>query len=848
MNLAGLMLCLFRYFEHTRKPLIYALIFYLGNLLSNYYWGVYMLVMNDYPNVSSMFAYFGWNLAFVMLVPMLFSLRKEQGIRSISPLAFIPVPVNIAQLILYLQYGGYFNNIWQVLWTTVAACLALDSLIYYYKNRKKGVGFPYISAIFFVFITIEYAEWTSTCFDWPSELLYPYNYLNLLSNVCYILIPWAFTKVYGKEDKVLGEAPHTRLMNLFRPLYTTVVIICCIGGYLLAIWMRKTLDAGIVERGDADPYTIIAVMLFVVSIIIVSFTIMIVLVVNSAQKTYEGEELKRAKSFAEKSNATKSEFLTNMYHEIRTPINAVPGMNAMIFRESLSARDDLPRERESIKRAFSDICGYSGNIDSAGKNLLSIINDILDFSKIEAGKLEIVNAEYQLSSVLNDVSNMITFKAKDKGLEFDVEADRSLPGVLCGDEIRVRQIITNLLNNAVKYTERGRVVLSVTEKRDYGSTEDNLTSLIISVRDTGIGIKDEDKDRLFKKFERMDLEKNSSVEGTGLGLAITGSLIEMMGGTINVVSRYGQGSTFTAVIPQKIVSYEPIGDFREKFANSIDTMKAKKEPFHAKDAIILVVDDTQMNLAVVKGLLKNTKINIDTAKSGEEAIDLAKLNHYDIIFMDQRMPEMDGTTAMRHIKKEAVGVNSETPFICLTADAISGAREKYISEGFNDYLTKPINSVELENMLETWLPKEKINYADAKVSEQGGQALKTTEEAFDPKLIDRKTGLIYCGQDEEFYKQILSEYLYESKEKSEAMDRCYEEKNWDDYGIYVHSLKSTSKMIGAMELSEIALRLEKAAKSGDADAIEREHDKMRSMYMDVTAMIAQCVKPDNLIV
>lgn len=847
MNLAGLMLCLFRFFEHTRKPLIFALAFFLGDLLSSYYWGVYLLVMHDDPNVSSMFAYFGWNIAFVMLVFMQLSLRKEQGVKSFSPWALLPVPVNFVQLLLYVQYGGYFNNIWQVFWTTFAACLALDAIIFHFRSRKDKAEFPYISAVVLVYVAIEYAEWTTSCFDWPTEMQNPYNYLSLMCSLCYILLPLAFNRVYGRDDRILSEVPHSRLMNLFRPLYIIVVILCCTGGFFLAVWMRIILDAGIGEKGEADPYSIISVMLFVVSSVIVLFTFIIVLVVSSAQKTYEGEELKKAKSYAERSNATKSEFLANMSHEIRTPINAVLGMNEMILRESLEARDELPSDRESIRKTFADICGYSGNIDSAGKSLLSIINDILDFSKIEAGKMEIVNASYQLGSVLNDVSNMISFKARDKGLEFDVEVDRSLPDILRGDEVRVRQIMTNLLNNAVKYTEKGRVVLAVSEKRDYGNTEGDLTSLIISVKDTGIGIREEDKEKLFRKFERVDIEKNSSIEGTGLGLAITGSLVEMMGGTISVISNYGIGSNFTVSIPQMIVSDEPIGDFRERFEKSIDSMKPRKEPFHAGNAIILVVDDTKVNLVVIKGLLKKTGISIDTAKSGADAVDLAQLNHYDIIFMDQRMPGMDGTEAMRRIKEDPGGVNADTPFICLTADAISGARERYLSEGFNDYLTKPIDSGQLEKMIETWLPSEKLEYFTAAAPQESGQELRSQDDVFDPEVIDRKTGLLYCGQDEKFYGQVLAEYLFESKEKSAAIDRSYNEKNWEEYGILAHSLKSTSKMIGAAGLSDIALRLEKAAKSGDIDAIDREHESMKKAYTQVTEMIAQCVRPENLI-
>ena len=832
-NLVALMMCLFLYFEHTRRTLTFALIFFLGNLLSNYYWGVYELLMDDYPNVSSGLAYFGWNLAFFMLAVMQFVLRKEQGLRRFNIISFIPVLTNVPQLLIYLQYGGYFNNIWQVLWTTVVEILAIDSIIWYFKRRKKWTRVPYINIVLLVFMIGEYVVWTSSCYEWPYNCPGPYHLFSVLNCLCYVLIPLSIGKQYGYASSNIS-ASRNRLMKIFKPIYVAVVVICCFGGYLLGLWMRDTLNAGIGEQGESDPYSIIAVMLFVVSFIIVSFTVTIILVVSSEKKTYESEELAAAKYLAEKSNAAKSDFLAQMSHEIRTPINAVLGMNEMILRESLQARDDLPKDRDGIRNVFSEICNYSGNIDSAGKNLLSIINDILDFSKIEAGKLEIVDNDYQLSSVLNDVSNMIVFKARNKGLEYDVDVDENLPDVLRGDEVRVRQIVTNLLNNAVKYTESGRVILSVSEKKEDNADDAAKTNLVISVKDTGIGIKEEDREKLFKKFERVDIEKNSSIEGTGLGLAITGSLVGMMGGTISVDSDYGEGSTFTAVIPQQIISDEPIGDFREKFEKSISALKARKEAFKAKDTNILVVDDTPMNHMVVKGLLKNTMINIDTAMSGDESIKLTAKKHYDLIMMDQRMPGMDGITAMHRIREDKDGINFNTPFICLTADAISGAKERYIAEGFNDYLTKPIDSSDLEEMLLEYLPKDKIERV-SEPEDEGKDTAKpeTSDDIPGGGLIDRATGLDYCEGDEDLYRDILSSFVSESGKKVPAIKSSYDSENWDEYGVYVHSVKSSSLMIGAKSLYEKALGLEMAAKSGDIDTVRSEHGSMMDMYLRV---------------
>ena len=853
MNLVGLMLCLFMYFKRTNNPITFATVFFLGCFLSNYYWGVYVLVMHDDPSVSSLLAYAGWNVAFVMIVLLQLSLRKEIGQRSFSPLALLPVPLNILQLIKYLEFGGIFNNIWQVFWANAVACLALDGILYYRKTRAKGSRFPYINIVLLLYVTLEFATWTVTCFDWPSDLLDPYYYLCFISYITYILIPVAISKEYAIGKGKGNTNSRSRLAKIFKPIYIVFVLFCCLGGYFIAVWMRNTLTAAIADAEETDAFTTIAVMLFIVSFIIVAFTVTIILIVSSEQKAHEREELAKAKQLAENSNAAKSEFLANMSHEIRTPINAVLGMNEMILQESLRARDTLPQSKNETQAVFTDICTYAGNIDSAGKNLLSIINDILDFSKIEAGKLEIVETDYSLSNVLNDLSNMISFKAASKGLQFEVHADSSLPNALHGDEVRVRQIVTNLLNNAVKYTPKGSVELNVSERSLAGNENEKRTELVFSVKDTGIGIKDVDKGRLFKKFERMDIEKNSSIEGTGLGLAITGSLVEMMGGTISVDSDYGHGSTFTATIPQYVLSDERLGDFRERFQKSISALEVKQEPFHAPDAHILVVDDTQMNLTVVKGLLKKTMIDIDTASSGTEALAMANSKVYDVILMDQRMPEMDGTTAMRLIIEDRYGSNKETPFICLTADAVSGAKERYLSEGFSDYLTKPLDSQALEEMLLKFIPKDKIMPADAEIPpikrpapEEKAADPVPEEKAADPDpsgLIDRKAALQFCNGDEDFYDVLLAEYQKESVKKKEALTKSFQEKDWNTYGVHVHSLKSTSKTIGATELSEIARRLENAAKDENAVLIEAEHDRMMRMYEDVLALVHEA-EPD----
>ena len=396
------------------------------------------------------------------------------------------------------------------------------------------------------------------------------------------------------------------------------------------------------------------------------------------------------------ASEAKSSFLSNMSHEIRTPINAVLGMNEMILRES----------------ADPAILSYSENIKAAGNTLLGLVNDILDFSKIEAGKIEIIPVDYDLSDVIHDLINLIAIKTDAKGLELKLDIDASIPNTLNGDEIRIKQIITNILTNAAKYTEKGSVTLKLSCKNT--DRDNNKVVIRVSVTDTGMGIKPEDMEKLFTKFERIEEEKNRRIEGTGLGMSITKSLLEVMGSELEVESTYGSGSTFSFDIEQKVVSWEQIGDYERSYKVRQKKKEKYKEKLHAPDARVLVVDDNQVNLSVFRLLIKNTRIQTDTAESGEECLKKAADNAYDIIFLDHMMPGKDGTETLHELRDRKSGPNLNTPIICLTADAISGAREQYISAGFTDYLTKPIYPELLEKMLIEMLPKEKITLLDEK--------------------------------------------------------------------------------------------------------------------------------------
>ena len=706
--LIGLVICLFRYIDKPRRSWVYVTMFLLCMLLSCYYWGAYVLIIGDDPNVSSFLAYVGDNLSFFPLILLLLHIRADGEKRFFSILSLLPVPLTAYQFTIYIQFGGLFNNIWQCFLSTVVIVLSLNNIIYYLKNKKNGAKKPYVGFVLFFYTVFEYAMWTSSCYDWPNEWLDPYNYANLLLFASMITLPWAVIKMDGGKFFERTRTSTQRMGHIFKPLYIVFAVGICLSGCFIGMQFRDTIDSSITGDIDSTVYSIVHIELFTFSSILVAFSIAMIFIVNFAHKTLENARLKEEKIIAEKSNIAKSDFLASMSHEIRTPINAVLGMNEMILREGLRVRDKMPSDPDRLHETFVDICNYSGNIESAGNNLLSIINDILDFSKIEAGKMEVIDGDYKLSSVLNDVSNMIYFRAKAKNLKFIVDVDKSLPDGLYGDEIHVRQSVINILNNAVKYTEDGFVKLSVRGKKEIDSMNGYWINLVFEVSDTGIGIREEDMEKLFKRFERVDLEQNKTVEGTGLGLAITQNLLEMMGGKVSVMSKYGIGSTFTITIPQKIVSSEPVGDFKEKFEKEMARTKAYEDGFEAPDARILVVDDTKLNLSVVKGLLKYTKIMIDTAESGAESIEHAKDTPYDIIFMDQKMPKMDGSQALSLIREQG-GVNKDTPVICLTADAVVGAREKYIAEGFSDYLTKPIDRNALEKMLIEYIPDEKVH-------------------------------------------------------------------------------------------------------------------------------------------
>ncbi len=633
----------------------------------------------------------------------------------------------------------------------------------------------------------------------------------------------------------------------------------------------------------------------------------------------------------------KSDFLANMSHEIRTPMNAVIGMAEMTLREDLS-----PAARK-----------YVSQIRSSGQTLLTIINDILDFSKIESGKMDITEIEYEPMSLINDLASIILTRIGNKNLELTIDMNPNLPRRLYGDNIRIKQIMVNLSNNAVKFTREGCVHLKV----DFQKTGEDTMDLKVDVSDTGSGIKKQDMGKLFRSFQQVDSKRNRNIEGTGLGLAISKQLLSLMGGQIHVESTYGEGSTFSFVIPQKIINSKPCAkalsgegnvgaliqnefiaqemeidvkrlgldyrrltsedelsqlkegelqylfvehlifsdtvqdflrdhpdvsgvlliNYRATPSYDIPNLRMVRKPlytlsmesvfrgedvsdeylemdtddfdFTAPKADILLVDDNTVNLLVAEGLLEPLNMRIDTALSGSEAIEKITDKRYDIVFMDHMMPEMDGVETTRVIRR-LLGENGQIPIIALTANAVDGTKEMFISEGMNDFVTKPIDLKVMSSKLKRWLPPEKIlknseNSADEKTPQNGSSAdgkdsQDESEKQAAPIFIeglDVQAAMKLLGSEKLFWA-VLKEYCRVIDKKSALIERYEREEKWRDYTVEVHALKSASRQIGAMELASAAERMEAAGNAEEAALIHESTPEMLKLYISYKDILA----------
>ncbi|MCM1170922.1 MAG: PocR ligand-binding domain-containing protein [Clostridium sp.] len=508
----------------------------------------------------------------------------------------------------------------------------------------------------------------------------------------------------------------------------------------------------------------------------------------------------KARRDTEFAMQARNEFFAKMSHEIRTPINTIIGMNEMIMRESTE----------------SNIRNYAMDINVAAKSMLSIVNDILDLSKLDSGNMTLLPARYDFSSLINDVVNMTQSSAEAKKLKLEIQVARDLPNILFGDDVRIRQILLNLLSNAVKYTKRGGITLSVTSG---GYTEHGEVRLVFKVSDTGIGIKEEDIPELFKAFKRIDENKHRYVEGTGLGMNITNQLLFLMGSKLEVESVYGEGSTFSFVLEQKVMGQEIIGDIESRLKHMTQEYEYSTL-FTAPDVKVLVVDDNEANRKVFKNLLKETKIMVEQADSGKQCLKKTADTKYDIIFLDHMMPELDGVETFHLLRNAKDNVNVNTPVVVLTANAVVGARDNYLAEGFDNYLSKPIIPENLEKLIADMLPREKLNFemmpAKKTVKKKTTELPELAEFDWTYALTVLKTPELILQTAGDFYKTIEYELenlneMYQNIEDSDIMEQ---------YKIKVHSLKSTSKMIGALSLSGVARVAEVYAIDKDVQRIK----------------------------
>ncbi len=661
-------------------------------------------------------------------------------------------------------------------------------------------------------------------------------------------------EVYDYEDKPINlmdapDAPYNELVEAIRRGQDEMVFVKDYDGVRRGIVYSQMYNTGwyvciatsekVLEKDVSSMtrgFVVAAIVAIMIGVVLAFFLARVLDKLNKQEQEYQEKVLMLEKQSADEANKAKSRFLADMSHEIRTPINAIIGMNEMILRES----DD------------KEIKGYSQMIKQSGNNLLELISGILDFSKIEDGKMDIVPVRYSVANQIVYYENSISERAKAKNLELVFHIDENLPSELYGDDTRINQVVMNLLTNAVKYTQEGRVTLGIKEKeRNSASGE---VRIYYEVKDTGIGIRKEDMEKLFESFERLDVIKNRNIEGTGLGMAITQRLLKLMGSELKVESEYGVGSEFSFELVQKIENEEPLGNYKEVMLNTGDS-EHYRELFRAPEARILVVDDTKMNILVIENLLKKTEMKIDSAMNGSDAVFLAIENSYDVILMDQRMPGMDGTEAMKRIREPGSGKNEKTPIICLTADVISGAKERYMELGFDGYLMKPVDASELERTICNYLPKEKVqiikNAAEEKTEEDikngDNNADNTSEEkkllnALTALGINTESGLFYCGSEWDLYKEILSDYASDEEAKSAKIQECRKNENWEDYGILTHSLKSTSRTIGADGLADLVAELEAAAKSKDIKTIEEKHEETMKRYEDLAKQILENLK------
>ena len=578
----------------------------------------------------------------------------------------------------------------------------------------------------------------------------------------------------------------------------------------------------------------VAILIRILCVYLVQF--LLIMLIKRQQRTQIMVEQKARE--AEAAAQAKEDFLANMSHEIRTPMNAITGMVELALRN-----DTLPDQEKE----------YLYNIRAAGDDLVSIIEDILDVTKIRSGTLEIIEEEYAITSLVHDVVNVVQVMLEDKQVVLLVDVNPNIPSRLRGDDVRIKQVMMNLLRNATKYTEKGTIRLAVDFTPVNG--EDKEIDLQVSVTDTGIGIAKEQLKDLFTKFKQADSSRNRAKGGSGLGLVISKKLIDLMRGTILAKSEVGKGSEFMFTVKQRVIDARPCIEtapqllvfqpsFKQEDRAVTRVHRRKQEErnttFTAPGAKILLVDDNKVNLKVAEGLLRPYKMKIEMADSGRQAIDMVQNQAYDLIFMDHMMPQMDGVEATEIIRALDDEHCRTMPIVALSANAVRGARELFLEAGMNDFVPKPIEMRVMDRVLRKWLPKDKVisnRDMDEETDKEETVGVEASALSWQMEGIDVSVGMKYSGNDEDLYREVLSDYMDTIEEKANVIEKAVEEGDLETYTIEVHSLKSTSKSIGAMELSELAKDLESNGKNSEWGPIIARTPALLTMYRNLYQVI-----------
>lgn len=698
----------------------------------------------------------------------------------------------------------------------VIVAILIAVLPFYLANYKGRLGvasnFMVIVSCFFLFPSIFFSQggiesgmssWFALGILFIFLLLDGVNLVVMLSLDAIVIIG-CYWLSYKYPQLVHGQMLRASFfLDVVQSIFVTTVAV----GLIVKVqaWMQKQQDSIVEEKNK--------------------------LLVEVTQKA------KHAQREAEIANHSKSNFLANMSHEIRTPINTVLGMDEMILRET----------REDNTRSLAQ------DIRTSTESLLEIVNEILDFSRIESGKMELMADDYELCDVIHDTVTVFGLRAKEKGLYLHIHVDEKLPAMYRGDSLRLRQIINNIMSNAIKYTREGGINFSVT-----GHQEEDSEVLHFEIEDTGAGIREEDLHRLFEAFERIDEKTNRNIEGTGLGMAITANLLHMMDSNLQVRSVYGQGSTFYFDLKQRVKDWTPIGHFQIKDKKNADNSKEQHFTFLAPNVHVLLVDDNAMNRKVFCKLLKHTQIQIDEVDNGFTCLEMVKKRHYDIIFLDHMMPELDGVETFSYMQSMQENRCKDTPVIVLTANAIIGAKEQYMQIGFTDYLSKPIDSHRLENLIVEQLALHNIHVEPIELSGNNSEVYgeknhEALQELPQVEGFDWEYGLLHFLNAQMLWESV--EDFYNGCESAVAeLDLLYQDisgpKGIDAYRIKVHALKSNLALIGAMQASALARILEYAARDGKEERLRHLHgvlmEEVESCRQNLSVHMQPLEKKSNM--